>query len=213
MGIDGLYSWVIFLPSKSDPNMPVTNRYLGRFAHGDLKIRGISARRKDIAPFIREAQLKLLDIMKQAETLAELRSLHEDMVLLYSHFDDMLRQGDAPWESLLMRKTVSKEVHEYRVENATVLAMQDIKSVNPGAKNIQAGEKVRYVALNRKNHKKSRRYISEERAAAEFQDKPMAYDKDYYRLLLFEAFEEIWQFLAPEGFFARKPEDQLYLKL
>ena len=45
IGLDGVYRWVAFLPSRMNKNVPVANRYFGVFQDGSLKVRGIEARR------------------------------------------------------------------------------------------------------------------------------------------------------------------------
>ncbi|CAG0955000.1 hypothetical protein ANRL3_00496, partial [Anaerolineae bacterium] len=44
--IEGIYRWVAFLPSRQDPQLPVANRYFGVFKDGEVKLRGIEARRE-----------------------------------------------------------------------------------------------------------------------------------------------------------------------
>ncbi|MGC8937108.1 MAG: DNA polymerase domain-containing protein, partial [Candidatus Methanomethylicaceae archaeon] len=68
---EGKYRWVVFLPSRVHPGVPVLNRYYGVFDDGRLKMRGIEARRADTPPLIAEAQKAMIS------KLAPARDLHE----------------------------------------------------------------------------------------------------------------------------------------
>lgn len=200
MSIDGIYSWVIFLPSRVDALLPVVNRYCGRFQTGELKYRGIAARRKDVPTFHRDAQLELLDIMAGAATVEDLRKLHPQMEQRYHQIETILRSGSVPAESLLLRKTASRELSEYQVLNGTSLAMRQLAEMNL---TVQAGEKVRYLVLCASHPDRSRRYLTEEAAG-----NISPYDVDFYVRLLFECFQEIWQYFAPPGYFDADPSQR-----
>ncbi len=47
LSFEGVYKWIAFLASKMNPSLPVANRYFGAYRSGELKIRGIEARRHD----------------------------------------------------------------------------------------------------------------------------------------------------------------------
>ncbi len=208
MGMDGVYSWVIFLPSRMDPELPVVNRYLGRFTNGEMKYRGIAARRKDMPTFIREGQLELLELMRKSESVRQLRERHDEMHAVFTNHDETLESGAADWRNLLTRKTASKGADEYRVANGTSLSMKQLQKHDV---HVQAGEKIRYLVLDRAHPDKERRYISEELAELNFARGRVEYDRSYYRKLWWESFKEIWQYFAPEHYFLRPPEPQQYL--
>ena len=47
LSFEGVYKWIAFLASKMNPGLPVANRYFGAYRSGELKMRGIEARRHD----------------------------------------------------------------------------------------------------------------------------------------------------------------------
>jgi len=198
MSIEGIYSWIIFCPSKTDPLVPVANRYLGRFENGQLKYRGIAARRKDTPEFIKQAQLEILLIMKEGATVEELKKLHARVEAIYIDFDNKLSSGDVPWKELLLRKTVSHTAEDYTVDNATALSLKQLKE---NAIDVQPGEKVRYLVVNQKAQNKQKRYLSEEMASQLPAKKQIPYDKTFYRNLLLDSYREVWEFFAPENYF------------
>lgn len=66
ISLDGIYRWIVFLPSRLNERVPVPNRYFGVFQDGSIKVRGIEARRRDTPPFIAETQMGLLEILARA---------------------------------------------------------------------------------------------------------------------------------------------------
>ena len=60
IGVEGLYHWIGFLPSRVNPLMPVPNQFVGLFDHGAMKIRGIEIRRSDAPFLVKRAQAEVL---------------------------------------------------------------------------------------------------------------------------------------------------------
>jgi len=207
MSIEGIFSWLLFCPSKTDPLLPVANRYMGRFTNGELKIRGIAARRKDIPLFIKSAQMDILKVMQRASRVDDLKLLHEEIFLIYINYDKLLQQQNIKWKDLLLRKTISRFADEYLVDNATALAIKKMKEKNI---NVQPGEKVKYLVTNQKSQKKTKRYLSEEEATLLNCDF-IPFDTDFYRQLWFASYKEIWEHFAPAKFF-KKTESELFDK-
>lgn len=209
MSLDGVYSWLVFPPSRVDAEMTVVNRYFGRFTDGELKCRGLVSRRKDAPAFIRDAQLALLERMRRADSVAALRAMHDEQVATWRELDDQLRARQVPWPELLLRKTASRELDQYAVRNGGFYAMSQLRELGV---EISPGEKVRYLALVPSG--RTPRYMAEERAQLNYGTRANPpIDANFYRKLLWQAFEEVWSYFAPAGFFAEFPDDQLRLAL
>lgn len=189
MSADGIYTWLLFPPSSQDREMPVANRYMGRFQTGELKCRGINARRKDLPYFIKEAQSEMLEWMKSKVTIKDLKDSEKEILSIYRKYDSCLLEKKVPLEKLLLVKSSSRELDEYEAMGATALSMLKLKDLGM---EVQAGEKLKYLVVNRKAKTKDRRYMPEE----EFQLHPkraeQGIDLEYYRSLLLSAFREIW---------------------
>ncbi len=209
MSLEGVYSWLVFPPSRVDAAMTVVNRYFGRFTDGELKCRGLFSRRKDAPAFIRDAQLALLERMRRADSVAALRVMHGEQVELWRELDEQLRAQRVAWPELLLRKTASRELDQYAVRNGGFHAMHQLRELGV---EISPGEKVRYLALVPGG--RTPRYMAEERAQINYgtrSNPPI--DANFYRKLLWQAFEEVWSYFAPAAFFAEFPDDQLRLAL
>ena len=113
ISMDGVYRWVVFLPSRVNAGVPVPNRYFGVFQDGSIKVRGIEARRRDTAPFIAETQLRLLDILSRAEDADHLKDVLPQAQAYARNQLQALRMGSIPAEKLLVSQKLTRELTEY----------------------------------------------------------------------------------------------------
>jgi DNA polymerase-2 len=142
MHIEGRYRWIVFLPSKVRPHLAVANRYFGVFGDGTLKARGLAYRRHDVPAFIRATQLAMLQVLAEAEDLAGYVARIPQALEVLQETWEQLATGHIPPLQLLVTKTVSQEADAYRVDNATALALRQLRAVGI---HLHPGEPVRYV--------------------------------------------------------------------
>lgn len=208
MAIEGVYKWLVYPPSKIDPLLPVSTRYFGKFYNNELKTRGIASRRKDTAIYIRKFQLELLQIMRQADTLNELKELHSDIHKKFQSYKEELESGTIAWKDLLLRRTIGKPIDEYSVANASFLSLSQLAKYKI---EVSAGEKVRYLVIKDKHKDNRKRYITEEELFLTHHSPIHKYDIDYYSKQLWIALEEVWENFAPLEYFHFQPSTQLLL--
>ncbi|TGL65793.1 DNA polymerase domain-containing protein [Leptospira sarikeiensis] len=190
MEVDGVYTWLLFPPSSQDTEMPVANRYMGRFQSGKLKCRGIGARRKDLPYFITYAQTEMLEWMQSKVTIKELKEGEEEILSIYKKYDSMITLNCIPPEKLLLTKSSSRDLEEYEVMGATALSMLKLKEFGMG---VQAGEKIKYLVLNQRSKNKDKRYMPEEELQLyPNKIKGSGPDTEYYRKMLVGVFREVW---------------------
>jgi DNA polymerase-2 len=151
-------------------------------------------------------QMELLDIMRRADTITELKSLHQEMHQTFGLWLEKLETGKVPWKDLLLRKTIGKSIDEYTVENASFLSLQQLEAMKIG---VEPGEKIRYIVLKENHRDKSKRYLPEEVAKLSLGSSICSYDIDYYTRQIWDAFQEIWENFAPEGYFRLTPGKQM----
>jgi len=154
MSLEGIYRWMAFLPSKGNPESPVANRYFGLFKSGKIKARGLSFRRSDMPPLIREAQMRMIEILAEAKNMDDYRSKIPKVLDLLLEYSLMLKDGQTKKEDLVIGKTISKEPNAYKVDSLTALAAQQLEDVGIP---IHPGEKVKYVIKNAKSKDKGER--------------------------------------------------------
>jgi DNA polymerase-2 len=142
MSLEGVYRWMAFLPSKGNPESPVANRYFGLFKSGKIKARGLLFRRSDMPPLIREAQMRMIEILAEAKNMGDYQSKIPKVLDLLLEYSLMLKDGQTKKEDLVIGKTISKEPNAYKVDSLTALAAQQLEDFGIP---IHPGEKVRYV--------------------------------------------------------------------
>jgi len=140
--LEGVYRWLHFLPSRTNPRLGVPNRYVGVFQDGSLKIRGLALRRHDTPPFIRRTQEKMLEILAQARNYPEYRErLPEAQRVLEETLAD-LRAGLLSFEDVVITKNLSRDPAAYRKAGAMAIVAGEL--IHRGVR-LNPGEAVQYV--------------------------------------------------------------------
>jgi DNA polymerase elongation subunit (family B) len=142
MSLEGIYQWMAFLPSKGNPESPVANRYFGLFQNGKIKARGLAFRRGDTPPLIREAQVRMIEVLAGTKNIEDFQSKIPEILDLLLEYSLKLKDGQAKQEDLAIGKRISREPNAYKMDSLTALAAQELEDVGIP---IHPGEKVRYV--------------------------------------------------------------------
>jgi DNA polymerase elongation subunit (family B) len=176
ISFEGVYKWIVFLNSKSDPRVPVLNRYYGVFQDGTLKVRGIDLRRHDTAGIVRDCQGEILNLLSHASNSAEFRKLIPQALMIAKKYIRLIRDGQVPAEKLVLEKRLSKPPEEYRSLSHQAIAAQQLQREG---RYIHAGQNIRYVVIRDKAP------IQVERAVpAELFEAAVGYDTEAYVKLL-----------------------------
>ena len=183
MALEGVYRWMAFLPSKGNPESPVANRYFGLFRNGKIKARGLALRRGDMPPLIREAQIRMLDVLSEAKDLNDYRAKIPKVLDLLLEYSLRLKEGQTRQEDLAIGKRISQEANAYRVDSLTALAAQQLDDAGIP---IHPGEKVRYVIKDAQSKDKNERVRSFPLVGPDD-----TYDAKKYQEMLRKATEEL----------------------
>jgi DNA polymerase-2 len=141
VAMDGVYPWIIFLPSRLDARVPVPNRYFGVFDDGTLKIRGIDIRRHDTPYFITRTQMEILNLLSDCAAEELPGCLQQAIELVRGKLRD-LQRGRIPLESMLVDQKLSRELDEYRIPSPSARAAAQLQDAG---KNPRAGQHVRFL--------------------------------------------------------------------
>jgi DNA polymerase I len=115
------YDWIVFLPQADGTG--AYNRYYGRLSGGEVKVRGIFARRRDAPAYIRDMQRDLLAAMGEAKGPAELLGVEERVRGIYRRYRDGLARADPA--DLAIRRRISRLTYTgNRIEGAVVRTLQ-----------------------------------------------------------------------------------------
>jgi DNA polymerase-2 len=147
ISFEGIYKWVVFLPSKVDPDIPVLNRYFGVYQTGDLKVRGIEARRHDTPLAFTRCQMEILKVLAKGDTIAEARTRVPECVEVFLKHAESLARHDIPASELAFTTNLSKAPEEYTTMTVQHAAVKQL--MGEGA-TLHAGEGIRYVVTDYK---------------------------------------------------------------
>lgn len=187
MALEGVYRWIVFLPSVQQEGRPVPNRYFGVFQDGTLKYRGLMCRRRDTPPLVRRAQEALLARLAQVQDWQDGRQRWPEWQEVAADYRRRLEQGLVEPRDLIITKVLSRPLAEFRVQTHTALAARQLEAAGL---RLVPGEKIRYIVRDRQGPPEARVL------AAPFCEALDRYDQEYYLELLAKAVDEVlWPWL------------------
>jgi DNA polymerase elongation subunit (family B) len=145
LAIEGVYKWIVFLPSKVDSQNQVPTRYFGAFEKNhELKVRGIEWRRRDAPLYFKACQEKILKKLAKCDNQEELsRCARTEGIAIFDEFAGNLEKHDAPPLSLLITRRLSKNLSEYSSKRQ--LSVNAALKLEERGLQLKAGQSVSYV--------------------------------------------------------------------
>ncbi len=186
IALEGVYRWLAFLPSKGNPRVGVPNRFVGAFADGAVKARGIAMRRSDTPPFIARFQRDLLLRMAEARGIGELGAMLPELREAVEAAALELRGGRVPPEALSVSRRLSKEPERYVASTA---AAEVARELSGRGVTLRPGSRIRYLLVDGGGKQRGR--------AAGFLDGGESPDLSRYEAMLRAAAEELLGVLRP----------------
>jgi DNA polymerase elongation subunit (family B) len=187
LGYEGRYRWILFLPATTH-GLGVPNRYYGMYETGEFKLRGIGGRRHDTTVLVRRFEHEVLTLFRDAKGADGVRALRPRALARADLFAERLKSGAWPADELLITHRIGQEPGAFVTFTDSVAALRQLEEAGVAR---SAGEKVRYVILDRR----SRSYRLRVRAA-ELLAGGEAYDVGAYLEILARGAETL---LAPLG--------------
>jgi len=182
--LEGIYRWIVFLPSKVRPEVPVLNRFYGVFEDGRLKARGIMMRRRDTPELIRRAQGEMLDKVAKAWDAKEfVERISEALEVIPRYAKDLMGYRVRA-EDLAFYRQLSRHPLAYEVEAHTAIAAKQMLSAGI---ELQPGQTIAYVVTNAEAKNPNLRV-----RALPLVGRRTKYDRLWYLDLLLEACEELF---------------------
>jgi DNA polymerase-2 len=191
IALTGVYRWLSFLPSKRNPSVAVPNRFVGAFAGGEIKARGIAMRRSDTPPFVASLQRALLAEMTEAEGLEALRAMLPRLREIVESAVTELREGRVPPEALSVARRLSKAPERYVASTA---AAEVTRELCGRGVTLRPGSKIRYLLTaggERRGGRPAGSAAKQQGRAVGFLDGSEAPDLAKYEEMLREAAEEL----------------------
>jgi len=189
MSWDGRFNTIVFLPSRAEPDVPALSHYWGIKTDGEVKVRGIEVRRRDIPKIVKDAQYAFIDTFQGAETVDEFKKRIPDAKKKLYEYVERVYSGNIPKDELTIRQKISRRPSAYKVNSYQAVAARQLERSGVIA---SAGKNVRYIILNAEadpNFPEKKVILSDL-----YDDKKHEYDRKKYVELLKRAFENIFPF-------------------
>nr|MDO8100752.1 DNA polymerase domain-containing protein [Candidatus Njordarchaeota archaeon] len=182
----GIYKWIVFLNSTTDPDLPVLNRYYGLLSDGEMRVRGLEVRKHDTPPLIYNAQMDMIKALSCASNCEEfIEAIPKAQQVLHDYIKRIL-EGDVDPVDLVITRNLSRSPSEYSVMTRQAATAEQLKSFGV---NLQAGQRTKFILLNSSARNPVRRVLAAEllkRGSKTF------YDKGEYVKLLQRAFDSMF---------------------
>jgi DNA polymerase-2 len=156
LGLEGVYKWIRFCPSKKNSGLGVPNRYFGCFETGELKVRGIELRRHDTPPLFKEFQQELLDCLTQGHDVAGCQVLLPSLEEIHEAYRDRIKTGQVSLTRLAFTSSLSKEPDQYVQDTYSSIAARQLAAAGV---TLHVGETIQYVITSSKDKVKDWRVM------------------------------------------------------
>ncbi|MFX1392154.1 MAG: DNA polymerase domain-containing protein [Promethearchaeota archaeon] len=193
MNWEGRYNVIVFLPSRAEPDVPALSHYWGIKSDGELKVRGIEVRRRDMPKIVKDAQYALIDVFQGATSVKEFMERIPDAKRMLFEYVDRILFGKISREELTIKQRISRKPSAYKVNSYQAVAARQLERSGVVA---SAGKNVQYIILNAEadpNFPEKKVILSDL-----YDETRHHYDKKKYVELLKRAFENIFPFEFPE---------------
>jgi len=191
LSFEGVCKWIAFLPSKMNPSLPVANRYFGAYKSGELKIRGIEARRHDTPRLFVRCQTEILELLAKANSIEEARSLIPQCLEIKERYANSILRHEVSALDLVITRSISKVPSEYRVNTLEASAASQLTEAG---RELHAGESIGYVVTSQRSTSKKFRTTPQELISDESR-----YDADRYVELLEAACRTVLDPFVPKS--------------
>lgn len=142
IALDGIYRWVAFLPSRTNGNVPVGNRYFGVFQDGSIKVRGLEARRRDTPAWVAETQMAMIEHLALAPDIDALRGYVLGAIDLVRDALRKLRNGEIELDRLVVAQRLTREPEKYTTPSPSAQAAMQLAEIGYRA---EPGQRVRFI--------------------------------------------------------------------
>ena len=183
MSPKGTYRWMVIPSSRLHPSVAPLTRYYGVYKNGGIKTRGIEIRRRDTCLYVGDCQKEMIKTLARGRDKAGFIEQIPHARAVCQEFIHRLHDDDVDIRDLVLNSTLTRNPHEYRATSrAAVVAQQLVKA----GRELNAGQKVRYVMTSASSENPLRRVC-----ALELFNESKRYDPEAYAELCTRAFENL----------------------
>jgi len=140
--LEGIFDWLVFTASRTNPRIGAANRYFGRFDHGGLKVRGMAQRRTDTPTWIADAEREIMSLLGGESNPDRLPALVPQAIALTRSFLDDLDAERVSVGDLVCQTKLSREPHEYKGNSTSAKAARQLAAEG---KLLRVGQRVKFI--------------------------------------------------------------------
>nr|MDO8112688.1 DNA polymerase domain-containing protein [Candidatus Sigynarchaeota archaeon] len=184
---DGVFRFVIFLPSVLNHEIGTLNHYWGVFTNGKVKVRGIELRRRDSPPIVKAMQKDAIAALAPARDAREfVERVPRARAVLDKYIKDV-EAGNVDPAQLAITTSTSRAPGEYKVSNYQAVAARQLQKEGVV---MGAGQSVKYIITNAASSRADERVLAWDL----FVDRHARPDAAKYKELLERAFRNMFPF-------------------
>jgi DNA polymerase-2 len=186
MALEAVYRYVVFLPSKQSPEVPVPNRFFCVPEEGEIKIRGLECRRHDTPPLVARMQREALAILAEAHDFESYCRKLEEAREVLERYLARVEEGSVGIEELAISRRLTRPANGYKHASATAIAAKQLDRAGVA---LRPGETIEYIITDADSN-----YADDRVRALTMWEGWRGYDVSEYQRALREAFKPLEQF-------------------
>lgn len=141
VSFEGIFKWIVFLPSINDPERPVPARYYGVFTNGTIKARGIEIRQQSAPLIVKLFQEEVLQDMAKCSTQPEILRRIPEYIQMLRKTIKSLSLVDA--KTLAIPVRIGKSDYKHNIPQKEIVHILKSKGIT-----VMPGQMVKYVHQN-----------------------------------------------------------------
>jgi DNA polymerase-2 len=196
MALEAVYRYVVFLPSKQSPEVPVPNRFFCVPEDGEIKIRGLECRRHDTPPLVARMQREALAILAEAHDFESYCRKLEEAREVLARYLARVEEGSVGIEELAVSRRLTRPANGYKHASATAIAAKQLDRAGVA---LRPGETIEYIITDADSN-----YADDRVRVLTMWESWRGYDIEEYQRALREAFKPLEQFARPVEFVAQR---------
>lgn len=185
LSFEGIFNWVVFLPSVVDPKRALPSTYYGVFDNGEIKARGIEVRQRSAPNIVKQFQRDVIDLIKDCRSQAD---IHQRVPEIIEYLNQVINGlADFDPERLMVSIRVGKTKYKNNIPQKVI-----VDRLKRRGQRIVPGQFIQFI------HQDTGPVLLDE-----YNGRP---DRDKYAKLLVRS---VFVLLQPFGYTRRSLEDCL----
>lgn len=142
VSFEGIFKWIVFLPSIQDDDRPVPTKYYGVFTNGEIKARGIEVRQTKPPLVVKKFQENCLERLSLCEYKKDLVEKIPELCRLLRNTVKQISK--MPAEMLTLTIKISKTKYKHNIPQKQILESLKKKGIT-----MMPGQQIPYVHAGR----------------------------------------------------------------